>query len=410
MKRLSSIALAICLAMILIVAGVGCGNGEEATPTPAGTPTPQVQYIKMGGTLPLTGLGAYLGVSVQRTVDLVIEEFNTAGGIVIDGVEYLIDMTWYDDQYDPVKGRTNVEKLVNQDKVDYMVGLFGTTLQASSSVFANKDIMVTTTSTGGEDIISPEKPNVFRPYTGATVGAYSIMNWLIDNYGIERFAILQLEIASGIDIVNYYLKVCDDLGVETDVQYVSFFDVDFYPMLTSLMADDPDLLFVGPDALKQAHELGYAGATTGMLTSVNVAQTVTTAGVENAEGYIMSQNYYWKTNEETTEFHDKYVAKYGEYDEQALSWVGLIEAIIQGIEKADSVDPTDVMLALDEMAENGEPLHLPVGDAYWAGASRYGGLNHQLVTPIFMMDIHDGEARLLEVLPPPSSEELTPMD
>jgi hypothetical protein len=41
----------------------------------------------------------------------------------------------------------------------------------------------------------------------------------------------------------------------------------------------------------------------------------------------------------------------------------LIEAIIQGIEKADSIDPTDVILALEEMAENGEPLHLPIGDA-----------------------------------------------
>ncbi len=410
MKRLLRGLLAGLLVLGLVLGGIGCGGGEEATPTPEGTPTPQVKYVKMGGTLPLTGVGAYLGSSVRKTVDLIIKEFNEAGGIVIDGVTYLINMTWYDDAYDPVKGRTNVEKLVYQDKVDYLVALFGSTFAASSSIPVENKVLVTTTSTGGEEVISPEKRYIFRPYTGATVGAYSIMNWLIENYGIERFAFLQIETKSAIDITEFYKSVCAELGVATSIIYYPIFTTDFYPVLTRLLADDPDLLFVGPEALKQARQLGYTGMVTGMLTASDIAAVVRAAGVENAEGYLMSQNLDWKATTEATEFHDKYVEEYGEYDEQALTWVGLIVTILQGIEKANSVDPTDVMLALDQMAANNEPIHLPIGDAYWAGAQRYGGLNHQLVMPIYMMDIHDGEARLLEVLPPPSEEELVPLD
>ena len=68
------------------------------------------------------------------------------------------------------------------------------------------------------------------------------------------------------------------------------------------------------------------------------------------------------------------------------------------------------MTALDQMAEDNEPIYLPIGDAYWAGVTRYGGVPHQLVWPIHIMDIHDGEARLLAVLPPPSEEDLLPLE
>jgi len=410
MKRLPGKLLVGLLVLGLVHGVIGCGGGEEATPTPGGTPTPQVQYIKMGGSLPLTGVAAYLGMPRQRAIDFVIEEFNKAGGIAIDGVTYLIDMTWYDDAYDPVRGRTNVEKLVHQDKVDYLVGLLSTTFSAASSVFAESEILVTTTATGGEEVISPERRYVFRPYMDSTVGAYSTMRWIIDNYEIERFALLQLDSKGSRAVTEAYEKACAELGVDTSIIYYPIFTADYYPMLTNLLADDPDMLFVGPDALKQARQLGYTGLATGMLSTADVRMVVRTAGVENAEGYLMSLNLDWRVTPEATDFHDRYVEKYGQYDEQVLSYVGLIETILQGIRKANSVDPTDVMLALDGMAENNEPIHLPIGDGYWVGASRYGGLNHQLVTPIHMMDIHNGEARLLEVLPPPSEEELVPLD
>lgn len=404
MKRLLVALLSIFLTLALFISGTGCG-GDDGPPA-----SPTTQYIAMGGTLPLTGIGAYLGIPVQRTVDLIIEEFNEAGGIVINGVTYLIDMTWYDDYYDPVKGKSNVEKLIYEDEVDYLVGLFGSTFAASSSVLAENEVLVTTTSTGGEEIISPERPYVFRPYSGATVGAYSIMKWLIDNYGIERFAMLTYETKSSIDIAEFYIKVCDDLGVETSVIYYPPLTADYYSMLTKLLADNPDLLFVGPDPLKQARQLGYTDMATGMLTSTNVSVVVGTAGMEDAEGYFMAQNIDWNATPEAIDFHDRFVAKYDEYDDQALSFVGLIEVIIQGIQEAQSTDPTEVMMALDQMAEDDEPIHLPIGDAYWGGAQRYGGVKHQLLMPIHLMDIHNGEPRLIEVLPPPSDEEIVPFD
>jgi ABC-type branched-subunit amino acid transport system substrate-binding protein len=235
------------------------------------------------------------------------------------------------------------------------------------------------------------------------------MRWLIENHGIKRFAILQLDSAGSRTITQYYEKVCEDLGIETQVIYYPTFTIDFYGPLTKLLAYNPDLLFVGPEALKQARELGYTGLATGTLTAVDVDAVVKATGMDYAEGYWFGTNYSWKVSPETMDFHDKYIAKYGEYDEQALGRVGVIECIIQGIRKAQSVDPADVKLALEKMAEENEPIHLPIGDCYWGGEARYGGLNHQLLTPIHIMDIHNGEERLLEVLPPPSDEELQPL-
>ena len=420
MKRFIGTALVVLLVLGLILGSTGCG--EEAAPTPTSTPAPTVaptatpaptpipvEKIKMGGSLPLTGLGAYLGESCQKSIDFVIEEFNEAGGIVIDEVQYLIDMTWYDDAYNPQTGMMNVDKLIYEDEVDYLIGLFGSTLAAASTTISENEVLVTTTATGGEEVINPNTPYIFRPYYGPTETGYSAMQWVVDNYGIEKFAILQLETPSGVVINGYYEEVCEELGVETYIEYFAYGVTDYYPMLTSLLANDPDLFFLGPPMLAQAQELGYTGTSCCLLTTANVQHTVGAAGVEGSEGYLMSNNFSWAANAETTSFYDRYVAKYGSYDEQALSWMGLIEAVIQGIEKASSVDPTDVMNALDAMAEAGEPIDLPIGDCYWAGEERYGGLAHQMVGPIHMMDIHNGEARLLDTLPPPTEEDLRPL-
>jgi len=418
MKRLLGVLLVGLVVLSLIAASIGC-DGDEVTPTPTptaapvSTPTPVVtpiptDSIKMGGSLPLTGLGAYLGESCQKTIDLVIEEFNDAGGIVVDGVQYLIDMTWYDDAYNPQTGMINVDKLIYEDEVDYLIGLFGGTLAAASTTISDNEVLVTTTATGGEEVMNPNTPYVFRPYYGSTETGSAAMRWVVDRYGIEKFAILNLEIASAMAINEYFEKMCEELGVATFIETYAYGVTDYYPMLTSLLANDPDLFFLGPTMLVQAQELGYSEMACCLLTTANVQQTVAAAGVEGCEGYLMSNNFYWAANSETSSFHDRYVAKYGSYDEQALSWVGLIEAAIQGIEKAKSVDPTDVMNALDAMAETGEPISLPMGDCYWAGEARHGGLAHQLVGPIHMMDIENGEARLLEVLPPPSEDDLKP--
>jgi len=404
MVRIQKLLFTCVLVLSLCLAGTGCTTGEEEDQAP------QTQYIKMGSSLPLTGIASYLGLPRQRAIDFVIEEFNEAGGIVIDGVTYLINMTWYDDAYDPVRGRTNVEKLIYEDEVDYLVGLFTSTFSTAASIALENKVVVTTTATGGQEVISPEKRYIFRPYMDSTVGAYSTMKWLVENYDIERFAFLQIDSKGTRDVTEVYQSACEILGVETFVVYHSPFSADYYPMLTSLLSSDPDLLFVGPDGLKQARQLGYTGQVTGMLSTVDVSSVVGTAGIDDAEGYLMSLNLDWNITPEATEFHDKYLEKYGQYDVQALSYVGLIETILQGIEKADSVDPTDVMTALDQMAQDNEPIHLPIGDAYWAGASRYGGVPHQLVWPIHIMDIHDGAARLLAVLPPPSEDDLLPLE
>lgn len=409
MKRWRGRLLVGLLITAFVIAGFGCAAEEEATATPAAsvTPTPQVEYLKMGSTAPLTGFGASMGTPLQRTVDLLIDEWNEAGGIVIDGTRYLIDMTWYDDMYDPVQGRTNVERLIYEDNVDYIVGLFGHSLATSVQIINESEILTTTTSTGGTNIISPEIPWTFKTTQGFEVIGVPALRWVMENRDVSKFANIGPETASYLGLGYYLEDACEYLDAEAWVEYYPWGTTDFYPMLNKILPNEPDyFIAMDPSQITQLGELGYDGEMGGILAPFDVNLLIGALGAEIMEGYLTAVVSNPDATSETREFRDKYVEAYGEWDSNALYWNACIEVIIQGIEKAQSVDPADVKAALELMAEEGGTIQLPQGDSYWRGANRFGGLARQLCSPIHMCEVTDGVWQLVDTLPPPANEDL----
>jgi branched-chain amino acid transport system substrate-binding protein len=394
---------------LILTASFGCAGEEEITPTSTPTPTLQVKYIEMGSTAPLTGIGAPLGLSLQKTVDLIIDEWNQAGGIVIGGTRYLIDMKWYDDMYNPVQGRTNVEKLINEDNVDYIVGLFGHSLATSLQIINENEILTTTTSTGGTDIISPEIPWTFKTTQGFEVVGVPALRWIMGNQSVSKFAAIGLDTKSFRGIGYYLEDAAEFLNAEAWLEYYPAGTTDFYPILNKILPKEPDyFIAMDPSQIRQLDELGYKGKIGGIMAPVDVNTLIGALGAERMEGYLTAVVPNPDANAETKAFRDKYVAKYGSWDANALYWNGCIEAIIQGIEKAQSVEAADVRAALDQMAEDGEAIKLPQGDAYWRGASRFGGLARQLSIPIHICEVKSGAWKVIATLPAPTDSDLLP--
>lgn len=413
MKAWRTILLVGLLILALTIVASACTTEEEATPTPAptstpsATATPQVEHLKMGSTAPLTGFGAQMGIPLQRTVDLIVDEWNEAGGIVIDNTRYLIEMAWYDDMYNPVQGRTNVEKLIHEDNVDYIVGLFGHSLATSVQIINESEILTTTTSTGGTDIISPDIPWTFKTTQGFEVVGVPSLRWVMEDRGVSKFATIGPETKSFYGLGYYLEDACDYLGAEAWVEYYPLGTTDFYPMLDKILPNEPDyFVAMDPSQIAQLDERGYDGQIGGILAPFDCNLLIGAMGAERMEGYLTAIVSNPDANEETLAFRDKYVEAYAEWDANALYWNACIEVILQGMEKAQSVDPADVKEALDQMAADGEPIELPQGDAYWRGAERFDGLARQLCSPVHICEVTDGAWQLVEVLPPPSDEDL----
>jgi branched-chain amino acid transport system substrate-binding protein len=84
--------------------------------------------IRIGATLSETGVAAFLGDPEIKTLQLYVEKINASGGIIGRKVQ----LVSYDDAGDPTKANSNVKRLIEEDKVDLIIG--GTTTGATMAM------------------------------------------------------------------------------------------------------------------------------------------------------------------------------------------------------------------------------------------------------------------------------------
>jgi branched-chain amino acid transport system substrate-binding protein len=118
--------------------------------------------IRIGAFLSVTGPAAFLGDPEQKTLEMYVERLNVAGGI--NGRK--VALTVYDDAGDAEKARTFTKRLIEQDKVDVIVGgsTTGTTMAAVPLVEQAQVPFISLA--GAVVIIEPAKKWVFKtPHT-----------------------------------------------------------------------------------------------------------------------------------------------------------------------------------------------------------------------------------------------------
>ena len=84
--------------------------------------------LRIGAFLSVTGPAAFLGDPEQKTLEMDVERLNAAGGVAGRKLQLVV----YDDAGDAEKARTFAKRLIEQDKVDVIVGgsTTGTTMAA----------------------------------------------------------------------------------------------------------------------------------------------------------------------------------------------------------------------------------------------------------------------------------------
>lgn len=114
----------ICKARVsMLVAAIAFGAATFAV-APASAQEP----IRIGSFLSVTGPAAFLGDPEQKTLEMYIERINAGGGVLGRKLQLVV----YDDGGDADKARTFTKRLLEQDKVDIIVGgsTTGTTMAA----------------------------------------------------------------------------------------------------------------------------------------------------------------------------------------------------------------------------------------------------------------------------------------
>src|SRR5512145_2973249 len=122
----------------------------------------QAQPIRIGAFLAVTGPAAFLGDPEQKTLELYVEKLNAAGGVLGRRLELVA----YDSAGDAEKARGYVKRLIEQDKVDVLVG-GSTTGETMAAVPLAEGAGVPFISLAGAVVIvEPTKKWVFKtPHT-----------------------------------------------------------------------------------------------------------------------------------------------------------------------------------------------------------------------------------------------------
>jgi branched-chain amino acid transport system substrate-binding protein len=178
-----------------------------STPAPTAAPTkaPVKDKIRVGMSSPLSGSQAQVRASAfQPIYETFVKEVNDAGGIMVQeyGKKLPIDLTIYDDKTDIGTMTRLTEKLIVEDKVDFLWPSCGTAFIFAQAPIANKYNYLLITAEGGATSIKEMLPSL--PYVFVTL---SFSDW----YQLPVLADLLAEKGAKTAYISY---IADLHGIE----------------------------------------------------------------------------------------------------------------------------------------------------------------------------------------------------
>ena len=171
MKRNGLLRAALGLALILLAGGklAAGGTGEAAAP----------QVIKIGASVSLTGNLARFGELVRNGYELWKDQLNAKGGIEVGGQKLPVQLIYYDDQSDNQTAAKLTEKLITEDKVQFLLGPYGSGPTFATTAIAEKYNIITIASlANATNIYDRGFQNVYSVLAPGTWLFYSFIDML----------------------------------------------------------------------------------------------------------------------------------------------------------------------------------------------------------------------------------------
>lgn len=107
-------------------------------PALAGCAEDEPEEVQFGCALSLSGSLEETGHLYQEGYELWREHVNSEGGIVIGDHRYQVDILYYDDESDPQKTASLVEKLITEDEVNFLLGPYGSSCNFEAAAVADE--------------------------------------------------------------------------------------------------------------------------------------------------------------------------------------------------------------------------------------------------------------------------------
>jgi branched-chain amino acid transport system substrate-binding protein len=223
--------------------------------------------LVFGAPISLTGSTAKEGSLTRDGYDLWRDTYNKSGGITVGGKHYKIDTKYYDDASNAQQSATLADKLINEDKVNFLLGPYGTapTLQVSTVAEKNKMPMIEGNG-AAESIFSQGYKYTF----GVLSPAQNYLRGVVDlvltlDPKPTTIALLSADDPFSVEVADAVKTYAEQKGLKV-VYYQKYpnASTDLRAPLTEAKAQNPDLLLNSGHLqesvaiVQQAKELGFS--------------------------------------------------------------------------------------------------------------------------------------------------------
>jgi branched-chain amino acid transport system substrate-binding protein len=267
-------ALAITTVTLVVLTTAACGGGAGQSGSSSDT-------LKVGAVFPLTGPAAANGDWAKLGTEIAVQEINAGGGI--DGRK--VEVVYADDELQPTKAVTEMNRVINQGKVDIVLGPLtsDTTIATLPIIRASKKPAIM--GAGSEKVTPANGPYSFSWTPNATTQAGRMIDAAVAD-GAKSIAILSDSGTQGKTAAAAMKAAITQRGLNlAGAQEMTITDTDVTPQLLSLKGTNPDHLLLFPVSavdtgrvLQQIKQLNWNIHITGSYGSTFAAQVEKIAG------------------------------------------------------------------------------------------------------------------------------------
>jgi len=359
-------------AVAATTAATTAGAGAATTAAATGN----VKYdgvIKFGAPLSLTGSLNNESKQTQQGYNLWKDSVNAAGGIKVGGKAYEIQITYYDDESKQDKSAQLAERLIKEDKVNFLLGPYGTNSTKTMAAVAEQNKIPMVEGNGAaESIFSQDYKYTF----GVLSPSGNYLKGVIEAIAAQNpkpktVAILSANDNFSVEVADATKKLAESKGFQV-VLYDKYPDKE--TNLTSQVSKAKDsnaevLINSGHfneavALVKAAKELKYSPVAMGF--SVGPGLPEFGDNLKADANYVLSGSQWtqaltYKGDDvfgTSQKYYDEFVKKFGNPPSyQAASGTACGIAFQKAIEKAGDLDPKkvrDALAGLDVMSFYGQ--------------------------------------------------------
>jgi ABC-type branched-subunit amino acid transport system substrate-binding protein len=393
-KKWLSVAAVVVLCLALVI-GVACGGG-------GGEDEEGVTEIKLGHAAPQSGImGAVAGVPGQRGIELMADQI---GVFEVGGKQYRWKPIFEDNEGASASGgMASTTKLIYTDNVDFVVQQ-GAAAMASQTLCEESGVLIDL-GNATFNAYGPDHPYSVQSGPCFTVHLAPFYDFLSKEHPeVERIVVIAYDDPLMIAFMEAFeSNMHEYFGFEVKIIRTPL-GADPYPIATTAMTEDADLVIASVTYLDVMWDMGYEGLSAPYGPIASLAQ-LEDAGWSDCKGMMFFWPEWYGADEvwpEAVAFAVDFEARYSvSMDTIALASGTLLQSLTGALQQAGTVDDTDKIM---EAVYSGTPFDSIVGPMYYGGEA-FVDVNCLLMMPVAIWEIvGDNEYELLEYYTPEEAE------